>query len=289
MRRLGVVALLVFCGCALEKRLGDADASTGDVMVDAKEIDGSPNVDTDGDGHLDAVDNCPMMANPTQHDEDTDNRGDVCDPCPHLMVHGGDADNDKIPDNCDPRPNTAGDTLVRFETFVGNALPAGWIVRAGPSGDFVVAGDALTINAAASTHVITFEANSRLHAIDIGVTIPASAITTFVTAMTDARSDIAAYFGCGVRVDTAEREMFRFESSSFSDLGSDPDPQDTPVFPGTYRIWTGVFATGQRCAVPSATLGHVMVSQETGEDRSHVGIRGGGAQFVVRYAAIYTF
>jgi thermitase len=39
-------------------------------------------VDTDGDGVLDAGDNCPDVANPGQSDRDADGRGDACDATP---------------------------------------------------------------------------------------------------------------------------------------------------------------------------------------------------------------
>jgi hypothetical protein len=41
-----------------------------------------PPPDADGDGVLDAIDNCPLIANTAQTDSDTDGVGDVCDPCP---------------------------------------------------------------------------------------------------------------------------------------------------------------------------------------------------------------
>jgi hypothetical protein len=38
--------------------------------------------DTDGDGVIDASDNCPGVPNPLQDDIDADGTGDLCDPCP---------------------------------------------------------------------------------------------------------------------------------------------------------------------------------------------------------------
>jgi cysteine-rich repeat protein len=41
---------------------------------------GSGQLDTDGDGVVDCVDNCPTVANPDQRDIDSDGSGDLCDP-----------------------------------------------------------------------------------------------------------------------------------------------------------------------------------------------------------------
>jgi Domain of unknown function DUF11/Thrombospondin type 3 repeat len=43
-----------------------------------------PPPDADGDGIPDAVDNCPLIYNPSQSDVDQDGRGDVCDNCPSV-------------------------------------------------------------------------------------------------------------------------------------------------------------------------------------------------------------
>jgi hypothetical protein len=52
-------------------------------------------VDSDGDGVLDAIDNCPSVANPDQRDTDGDGIGNACDP---------DNDNDGDPDVTDCAP-----------------------------------------------------------------------------------------------------------------------------------------------------------------------------------------
>jgi hypothetical protein len=55
--------------------------------------------DTDADGTVDNLDNCPLIYNPSQSDVDGDNHGDVCDNCP----------NDSNPDQLDTDNNGIGD------------------------------------------------------------------------------------------------------------------------------------------------------------------------------------
>jgi len=90
--------------------LRDAQVTTGTAIAGLKKwtpgsnltfsfrIEG--NLDTDGDGVLNHVDNCPTVANPGQLDTDGDGLGDACDVA--------DADNDGVPDasdNCVNVPN----------------------------------------------------------------------------------------------------------------------------------------------------------------------------------------
>ena len=64
--------------------------------------DGSVPIDSDGDGIVDSIDNCPARANPDQADVDADGRGDLCDACPHDP--GNDADGDGCCDSPSQRP-----------------------------------------------------------------------------------------------------------------------------------------------------------------------------------------
>ena len=291
-----MLGVLVGCSFAPRGSAGTDAAPPADAHVDAVVVadvpDGSPDTDTDGDGIPDSTDNCPTVANPDQHDEDGDHVGDVCDPCPQVMDQPTlDTDGDGIPDACDPHPNTAGDKLVAFEPFAGTVLAAGWHVAAGPAGDFVVGGDVLTITPTGGTHMIDHDAGSARHAIDVGVMLPASpGGTVFFTAMTDLAADLSRYFGCGLRLDSATREQFEFASpSTFTTLGVDPLPSDTPVFPGTYRILSVSGAANQGCAIPSATNAHRMQGTATPANNTAIGLRVGIATVQVRYVAIYSF
>jgi Thrombospondin type 3 repeat len=95
--------------------------------------------DFDGDGVVNGADNCPNLANPTQHDEDADKIGDACDNCPHLAnATQANSDGDGVGDACDPKPVTAGDKIALFLGFDQN-LPAG-VTTVGPwtrSGDTI--------------------------------------------------------------------------------------------------------------------------------------------------------
>lgn len=61
-----------------------------------------PPPDTDGDGVIDAKDNCPKRANPRQEDQDGDKVGDVCDNCVATKNPSQkDLDGDGVGDSCD--------------------------------------------------------------------------------------------------------------------------------------------------------------------------------------------
>lgn len=109
------------CRAAGASRTCDEVLGDSGMPADSRDlsIDGSPNLDTDGDLKNDDVDNCIGIPNPSQENEDGDPLGDVCDPCPiaaapSAMAAAQDSDGDSVGDLCDPNPTTLGDRKLLF-------------------------------------------------------------------------------------------------------------------------------------------------------------------------------
>ena len=90
--------------------VGDAcDDEDGDGDVDALDncwdIPNGNQLDTDSDDYGDVCDNCPMDSNDNQLNSDGDNIGDACDVCPAITDQDqNDEDNDTVGDVCDNCP-----------------------------------------------------------------------------------------------------------------------------------------------------------------------------------------
>lgn len=109
--------------------------------------------DLDGDGVLNANDNCPERYNVDQHDEDGDGVGDVCDNCPTIAnPNQADVGESAIPlqlpdgvgDACDLRPGLAGDQVFAFYPFSDPAHDAAWTAAG-----WIVGNDDATANGGA--------------------------------------------------------------------------------------------------------------------------------------------
>jgi hypothetical protein len=74
-------------------------------------------LDGDGDGIHDTEDNCPSIANPTQHNSDGDSFGDACDNCIYDDNESQfNSDSDSLGDACDNCPSDDNDDQVDFDT-----------------------------------------------------------------------------------------------------------------------------------------------------------------------------
>jgi hypothetical protein len=91
--------------------------------------------DLDGDGILNAADNCPSRSNADQHDEDADSLGDACDNCPTIAnvdqrdtteANTRDQFPDGVGDACDLRPGLGGDEIARMFSFAGADQASAW-------------------------------------------------------------------------------------------------------------------------------------------------------------------
>jgi hypothetical protein len=103
--------------------------------------------DTDGDGFLDSVDNCPGISNPSQADGDGDGLGNPCDNCPTVSnASQADENADGVGDACSANPkflvSSRASDLVDFpsiQTAVDAAAQSGTRIRILPgiNGDYV--------------------------------------------------------------------------------------------------------------------------------------------------------
>lgn len=126
-------------------RAGGYACGTGvEAEVDAEN---RPPEDVDDDGIPDALDICPTVADPAQHNEDGDRFGDACDPCPPIANDDpADPDGDGVGDACDPNPMTPGDHVALFDGF--HAGISGWHAF----GSWSVAGDDVSVEVGDGTH-----------------------------------------------------------------------------------------------------------------------------------------
>ena len=81
-------------------------ASGTSELSEARSQSGSCTTDTDGDGVIDTLDNCPSTPNADQHNADGDAQGDACDT---------DNDNDGVPDAQDNCPTKANADQADFD------------------------------------------------------------------------------------------------------------------------------------------------------------------------------
>ncbi|MDX2114102.1 MAG: thrombospondin type 3 repeat-containing protein [Planctomycetota bacterium] len=120
--------------------------------------------DTDGDGVLNASDNCPQVANAGQEDGDGDGVGDACDNCP-LVANASpvDANNDGLGDACSCGGDANRDGQVTFADITAVLQTFGTVYTYPVVLPGVAAGDADrngSVNFSDITEVLRFFAQS---------------------------------------------------------------------------------------------------------------------------------
>ena len=99
------------CGESIIHRASDGTVAPNDNPCS------SSNADPDGDGVVEAVDNCPGLPNSDQTDSDDDGHGDACDNCPsdHNPLQRDD-DGDGVGDACDNCPDAPNPTQANSDS-----------------------------------------------------------------------------------------------------------------------------------------------------------------------------
>ena len=176
-------------------------------------------LDSDSDGLLDDVDNCPAVANANQADGDGDGVGDVCDACPNDATNDGDGDgvcqdvdncptvanDDQADDNGDglgdacvsPDADIAPTAIIEGDVIIGAAAVIGGYsrIRDGATVNGAI-GDAVSIGAGATVQAgAVIGDNSQLGA---GSTIGAGCVI-------GARANIGADVGLGANCVIGDR------------------------------------------------------------------------------------
>lgn len=297
MRQLFLgAALLTACSFQHGTTLDDAAPMQRDAPIDMRAIDVPPMMidappdtpssptDTDGDGVLDAVDNCPTMPNADQRDHDGDLHGDVCDHCPHLAdVADPDGDGDGVGDACDPRPTTAGDSRAFWEGFYDANAIQNWVETG--NGNWAVANGVLTqsstttsttTNTLAPPITVTRAAvTASVHVIALGTNM--GGFTTPHVSVVSGAANNQSYW-CSV-VDEGQNGKKVYATTV---TGGNTN------FPSSN--WSGTFAAGSDLRLTSALLGNndpctVVQGTTLGNAQGNTGGTSGAPQVATRTAS----
>jgi hypothetical protein len=251
--------------------------------------------DMDGDGVLDAADNCPAISNATQDDEDGDHKGDLCDPCPQLAaaVDDLDTDGDGVGNGCDPRPTMGGDALTYWNGFNadGAGLPPGMTAVHGSVTRWSTAGGTLVFMANSDDWgMVMADAMSQRHVVDTQFTI----IST--------RSGTAQAAGVAVDIEQDDTDLFecqsRFDGGGSRDMWRrNPQQSDgwslvqtvnviTPV--DTYRIVLNRTDSDSNCTNTRLNQPTISVASTTNSlNNTRAGLMARNVEVHFKYIALY--
>ena len=226
---------------------------------------GGVNNDNDGDGIVNASDNCPNAANPPQTDTDGDGSGDVCDAdddddgvndaadnCPLIAnADQADADDDGIGDACDNGMNVTVSGKATYDLVphaADNSLDYG-STREEPirfaEVELIDAQDQ-TVHATTGTDALG----------DYSAVVPA-ATSVIVRVRAESVRTGAPSWNLRVVDNTANDALYVLESPAF-DSGANGATRDLRAASG----WGGAGYTGVRSAAPFAILDSLILATE---------------------------
>lgn len=221
--------------------------------------------DEDGDGVVDACDNCPATANADQ----------------------ASGDGDEVGDACDPRPDTPGDEIAYFVAFEDGQLPAGFTVIGG--GLVARRDDAIEVDATSPwllTSDVVVDATGFEVSMGLEFLATQSANTT-VSVVSGVSLDGQAGQRCGpsqLGGDPVEHSYAYFEGGEGQDGIGVPYPEGL-VASARYRValrQLGVFITCTEEAVPGGEVATVQTNPPF-EPTGRTGVRIRGARVRLSY------
>jgi hypothetical protein len=276
-----MVIAIASSACAFDGGAGPGD----DSGEDADPGDDASGPDADGDEVVDAEDNCVDVANPNQSDEDDDELGDACDPCPTIEAVQPDGDGDGVGDACDPNPAIGGDEIILFDGFPGEVLDTAWArldEEGGGTVSWTVNGGQLigAVGESASVMLRQVGAPGDRLRVDLAGIVdeigPGSSRSFGV--LSDADNDPLSYDFCAVSFTESAIGLWRYESSNFVAVAGAPT---TPSL-GLYQIRTRT-TSGTVCTVN----GQALSPEATEGIGDRVGFRIRGSTVRISYIAVY--
>jgi hypothetical protein len=276
------VVALAIAGCGQTAALPDANPD-----------------DVDGDGILNASDNCPMRVNADQHDEDGDGVGDACDNCPAVAnKNQSDVTDTQVPlqlpdgvgDACDLRPRLAGDRVAAFYTFADPARATDWTANG-----WMVDADAATADGSANWRTSKLQPFYYGLAVQVHVTSVAwqAPAGEFVVAVDGDAVEIGA--GCALEADRngdGSDELHAWEARGATTSVS----LDAPIDPATsitltaWRLIDALHGTANlTCIVKLGDVSKTLSVPTTDLDAiGDYAIRAAAAQAVATSVIVYT-
>lgn len=262
-----------------------------DAAIDA--VPDAPDIDSDGDGWLDRMDNCPGKPNFDQRDEDGDGVGDACDPCP-IDKDNSDPDKDNVGGPCDPNPSTFGDQIVVFQSFQ-DGIPNTWEMQgngtiAATGGDVVITNTAN--NRATLVPPVTepFGNGMIMASVVVNQTLNANRTALSVGLPYNPGTDVGIQ--CQLHApnpgSTAGRELSLFDSKVNSEQDFNPFPWETGV---SYRLAMIRAGDSYKCSVTDkdgAVKGTATASDGNTPMRLSVGVTAGGTTAHVAWMLVVT-